>query len=336
MTEQREKEMIQNAFEGGLTGLTDDPFLTRRVLSAAQSSTGHGGRRRFFAVALAAVLLLALAATAYAVSQAVLSPRVDANQAANRALEGKYGLTTAMLGFFSRDGVYGSDEGRHRVDYFPPEGKLGDRLGKYTVWVNGGQVEKVEWSLDGKSTEGGFNAPAWGAEQLGEMVKITSKTHDMSRFDLYLKGENVDLYEGMDEEERPYNAPPEESWEDADAEIRAEAEAFRREMEEAGKPYKAQSKFTEEELIALGRQGVIQAYDLNAEQEKRLQYMDTSFFISYYSSIGLDDRPVFIMNFQSAGEGGWQAGDGVYTIMINVLDGTVEYLEYDTTLNGNG
>ena len=42
------------------------------------------------------------------------------------------------------------------------------------------------------------------------------------------------------------------------------------------------------------------------------------------------------MTFQSSGEGGWMEGDGVYTIIVNVLDGTVEYLDYDTTLDGNG
>ena len=42
------------------------------------------------------------------------------------------------------------------------------------------------------------------------------------------------------------------------------------------------------------------------------------------------------MTFQSWSEDGWQDGDGVYTVIVNVLDGTIEYLEYDTTLDGNG
>ena len=334
MTEQRERQIIQQAFDAGLSGLQGDPFLVRRVLNGADKKAARSGRRRLSAVLLILTALLLTAATAYAVSRAVLSPRVDANQAANRALEEKYGLTAAMLGFFERDSAPLSDEQHRRVDYFPPEGKLGVRLGKYSVWVANGQAEWAEWTLDGKSTAGGFDAPAWGAEQLEEMVKITGKTHDMSRFYRFLSGEEVDLYEGMDEAEA--DAPSEEGWAEADADIRAEAEAFRRETEEAGKPYKAQSRFTEEELIALGRQGIIEAYGLNEAQQQRLQYMNTDFFISYYSSIGADDRPTFSMTFQSGGEGGWQPGDGIYTVVVNVLDGTVEYLEYDTTLNGNG
>ena len=46
--------------------------------------------------------------------------------------------------------------------------------------------------------------------------------------------------------------------------------------------------------------------------------------------------PAFHMTFQVGYEDGWQEGDGIYTVVINALDGTVEYLDYDTTLDGNG
>lgn len=330
MTEQQERKIIIRAFDAGLSGLRGDPFLIRRVLNGEEKKPAASGRRHLSAALLALAVLLLTAVTAYAVSRAFLSPRVDARKLANQALEDKYGLTPAMLGFFSQD-AQGTD-GRHWRVTYTRDDELGTRMGSYRVLVTDGQVENVSWTLDGKSTDGGFGAEAWGAEQLSEMVKITGKTHDMSRFYAFINGENVDLYAGMDETD----AVPEEGWSELDEEILFEAEAFRRVVEEAGKPYEAQSRYTREELINLGRQGIIQAYGLDEAQQKRLQYVDTLFFISYYSSIGLDNRPTFNMTFQSGGGDGWQEGDGIYTVMVNVLDGTVEYLDYDTTLDGNG
>ena len=331
MTEQQERKIISRAFDAGLSGLRDDPFLIRRVLNGEEKKPAPSARGHLSAALVVLAALLLTAVTAYAISRAFLSPRVDARKLSNQALEEKYALTPAMLGFFSQD-TQGTDGKHWRVTYTRDD-ELGQRMGSYRVLVTDGQVESAEWTLDGKSTEGGFGAEAWGAEQLSEMVKITGKTHDMSRFYAFINGENVDLYAGMDETD---DAISEEGWEDADAEIQAEAEAFRRVVEEAGKPYEAQSRYTREELVELGRQGIIEAYELNAEQQERLQYVDTLFFISYYSSIGLENRPTFNMTFQSGGGDGWQEGDGIYTVMVNVLDGTVEYLDYDTTLNGNG
>jgi len=332
MNEQQERALIHRAFDAGLSALKGDPFLIRRVLSEAEKKPAARAKRRLSAVLIAVLALLLTAAGAYAVSQAILSPRVDAKKLANEALEEKYGLTPAMLGFFSQDSV--SADGRHWWVVYSPESGYGVRLGMYQVQVTDGRVTEVTWTLDGKSTQGGFEAEAWGAEQLGEMVKITAQTGDMRRFYRLIHGEKVDLYAGMDDEEP--DVPAEEGWAEADADILAQEEAFRRELEEAGRKSKALSRFTEDELIELGRRGIIQAYDLNAEQQKRLQYMDTGFFISYYSTIGADGRPTFNMTFQSGYENGWQEGDGIYTVVVNVLDGTVEYLDYDTTLNGNG
>ena len=66
---------------------------------------------------------------------------------------------------------------------------MASKLGVYRVYVMNGQVESVIWSLDGKSTEGGFDADAWGADQLGEMVRIASVTNDPNRFQRKARGE---------------------------------------------------------------------------------------------------------------------------------------------------
>ena len=372
--------------------------------------------------------LLLLSVTAYAVIQSVtLSPRVDAKVLANEALYEKYGLTPAMLGFFAQDAQETDDHHWH-VDYIPDEG-LASRLGAYRVEITDNHVDKITWTNEGKSTQGGFDAEAWGTEQLEEMVNITGRTHDVNRFYRKIQGEDVNLYEGMDDpipeetvalqenvsEEEAYREAMREQGKDAEARSRYSREeliemgrqgiidayalsqdlqdrlrfcdegvlipyyyqtgadeipafkmtfeiggndgwkagdgiytidinvldgtvldGFRKELEESGKDSKAQSGYTREELIELGHRGIIEAYGLNPEQQERLQFYDTSFFPAYYSTIGADKKPTYNMTFQSSGEGGWMEGDGVYTIIVNVLDGTVEYLDYDTTLDGNG
>ena len=122
-----------------------------------------------------------------------------------------------------------------------------------------------------------------------------------------------------------------EGFPEADQQIANEISLCRQEVTEAGKEIEAQSRFTRDELIEFGRQGIITAYHLDSEQQQRLVFVDNDYFIAYYSTTGIDQRPTFNMTFQSWSEDGWQDGDGVYTITVNVLDGTVEYLEYDTT-----
>ena len=331
MNERKERALICRAFDVGLSGLKGDPFLARRVLAEAEKAAPARRKKRLPAMLIAALVLTAV--TAYAVGRGLLSPRVDAKRLANQALEEKYGLTAAMLGFFSQDSQ-GNDGQHWRVTYDRGD-ELGEKLGSYLVRVTDGQVESVSWTLEGKDTTGGFDAEAWGAEQLGEMVKITAATHDMNRFYQKIRGENVDLYGGMDEADAPA-AETEEWMQETDAEIQAQADQLMKGLQEAGKASEERSAFTREELVGLGRQGVIDAYGLNGEQQERLQFEDTVFFPAYFSAGHPDGHPVFHMTFQSLAEDGWQEGDGIYTVEVNALDGTVEYLDYDTTLDGNG
>ena len=328
------RSQIHQAVDHHAKQMQPNPFLAQRIIN--QERTGEPVVKKRLSIGLVLVIvlmLIAVTALAYTVITAVFSPRVDAYTAANQALEEKYGLTSSMLGFFSRDSR-GNDGHHFIVEYEPRfEDALASKLGAYRVSVMNGQVESVTWSLDGKSTEGGFDAEAWGADQLGEMVRIASVTNDTSRFQRKATGEDIDLYADM---ELIPDGADDEGFPEADQQIENEISQFRHEVTEAGKEIETQSKFTRDELIELGRQGIITAYHLDSEQQQRLVFVDNDFFIAYYSTIGIDQRPTFNMTFQSWSEDGWQDGDGVYTIVVNILDGTVEYLEYDTTLDGNG
>lgn len=336
MNHEKMREHVHKGIDRQCESLTSDPYRVQRVLNMAHKAPGTGGivmKKRSISLVLVIVLLLSAGTALAYVITTVFSPRVDAYTAANQALEEKYGVTPSMLGFFSRD-ARGNDGHHFTVEYKPRfEDALASKLGVYRVSVTNGQVESVTWSLDGRSTEGGFDADAWGAEQLGEMVHIASITNDTSRFQRKARGEDINLYAGM---ELVHDEVDTEGFPEADQQIANEISLYRQEVTEAGKEIEAQSRFTRDELIEIGRQGIITAYHLDSEQQQRLVFVDNDYFIAYYSTTGIDQRPTFNMTFQSWSEDGWQDGDGVYTITVNVLDGTVEYLEYDTTLDGNG
>ena len=334
MKDEQIRAQIHQAVDAHGEHLRTDPFLAQRIMNQERTGETVVKKRLSVGLVLAIVLMLiAVTALAYSVITTVFSPRVDAYTTANRALEEKYGVTSSMLGFFSRDSR-GNDEHHFIVEYEPRfEDALASKLGVYRVVVTDGKVESVSWSLDGISTDGGFDADAWGAEQLGEMVRIASVTNDTSRFQRKAEGEEVDVYADMDPTP---SGNAEDGFPEADQQIAEEMSLFRREIEEAGRSSEAQSRFTRDELIEFGRQGIIAAYHLDPEQQQRLTFCDSDYFIAHYSTIGIDQRPTFNMTFQSWSEDGWQDGDGVYTVIVNVLDGTIEYLEYDTTLDGNG
>ena len=368
MNEQKIRTQVHNTVDQYCAkhGVEANPYLAQRVLNVAHQEslnmslsglqTASGQRNPLFEsetggnkmnkdrcfrlkklpiglIFTIVLMLISFTALAYTVINVLLSPKVNAYTVANQALEEKYELTPSMLGFFEHYSR-GNDE-EHLTVYYEPrfEEALASKLGVYRVSVTKGQVESTTWSLDGMSTEGGFEAEAWGAEQLGEMLRITSVTHDTSRFQRKACGEEVDLYEGM--EPRPDDASDHE-FPVFDQQVEAQIAQYQQDVSEAGKGIEAQSRFTRDELIELGRQGIIAAYRLNPEQQQRLDFDDDGYSIAYYSTVGADQHPTFNMTFESWSDDGWQEGDGVYRITVNVLDGTVEYLEYDTTLDGNG
>lgn len=338
MDEKKLREQIHYAMDTHSPSCAADPYRVQRVLNMAHQpaqTEGRGVRRKLSVgfVLMVAAVLVTFTALAYTVITVLLSPRVDAYTVADRALEEKYGLTPSMLGFFERYSR-GNDEDHFIVEYEPRfEEPLASRLGVYSVTVADGRSERVTWSLDGISTEGGFDADGWGAEQLGEMVRITGVTHDTSRFQRKASGEEIDLYADM---EPVPDGTTDDEFPEFDQLIEDQIKVYQRDVTEAGKEIEPQSRFTREELIDLGRQGIIAAYRLDQEQQRRLVFADHGYYIAYYSTIGVDQRPTFNMTFQSQTDGGWQDGDGIYTIAVNVLNGTVEYLEYDTMLDGNG
>ena len=133
--------------------------------------------RSFFAV----VLMISLLVSVSSAEEPEVSGRVNAVMCADKALEKNYGITLLLQDYFRRtaeekeDGVYTvTYEGLENFAYV---------LGRYEVTVDRNQVTGITWSHDGEDTSGGFEAEAWGAEQIMEMLLLNQEAATTEPFD---------------------------------------------------------------------------------------------------------------------------------------------------------
>ena len=116
--------------------------------------------------------------------------------AASPALAEKYGITDELQSFFGREEEELPD-GTVKVTYFGA-GSLEATLGTYTVLVKDGKAD-ISWSLEGKDTAGGYEAEAWGLEQLKQMAEERGRqAANARRTALYERLDNL-LKGGQDE-----------------------------------------------------------------------------------------------------------------------------------------
>ena len=77
------------------------------------------------------------------------------------------GITAEMMTFFGREEAELPD-GTVQVSY-TGVGSMEYALGTYTALVKNGRAE-ISWSHDGEDISGGYEAEAWGTEQLNQMM----------------------------------------------------------------------------------------------------------------------------------------------------------------------
>ena len=304
---------FQELVDQNLSGLTWDERKRRKVLRAI-SEEEKPVRRISKTFVLAAVIICLSVTAALAVGLA-FSSRVDNAKLAEEALLREYGVTSEMLGFFNR-----SYEGNDVVRYEGVE-PLSYVLGSYTVQVKDGMAD-VSWSWDGSPVGSGFSEPAWGAEQLEEMCRLSreSHNHDSSFYDrarAIAKANGVAITSGPAFSE---------------SEIKALSEKERRDAEKA----RSAAKLTPAEMEAIAREAVCARYDFDEDQAKHLACDEDS---GRYALFGSDETPCckfrFSLGFDEDGYQG-SAGKGIYTVMINVENGTVEDILYDSAVGGMG
>ena len=335
------RKTIQSAMDNRLSFLDELPSCRAAVqYRIAQEEEPVMKKKVSFALVFAIVMTL-LAAAGIAAGL-LLSPRAEAVRIADRALEEKYGVTAEMQTFFGRSQEEAED-GAVRVTYTGVEG-LDGPLGTYTVLVKDGKAE-ISWSHDGEDTSGGYEAEAWGAEQLKTMV---SDSLDAGRKKAYLdRGAEISAAH-----RQPVEYP----------EVTDEEAAANYQRREADKTAAMNARrLSEEEMIAIGREFVISNWGLNEEQIGRLE-LYTNHQPEYLGLIGIDPdeaeinnewyemvngKPCFKVEFLlyqpltaeqaiSGEERDYQEGDGYYNVFVNVETGEIEEYEYNSALGGIG
>ena len=291
-----------------------------------------------FAMILALLSVTALAATL------LLSRQADAVRIADRALEKDYGITPEMQTFFGREEEELPD-GSVRITYTGVEG-MEYVLGTYTVTVRNGNAETA-WSNDGKDVSGGYEAEAWGAEQLKQMIPDSLQTETkMAYID---RARAIALSRGAAQPEAESSSEADESW------------VERREADKTAAMNAR--KIPEEEMIRTARDFIVGNYGLNEEQTGRLELYTNSFgnnweetdvFTEYapgdcgniwYEMI--NGKPCFQVEFllyetftaEMADQGlepGRTEMDGFYNVYVNVETGEIEKFEYNSALAGLG
>ena len=278
--------------------------------------------RSFLSAVLAAILLV----TASAAGETAVSARVNAIRCADRALEENYGITLLLQDYLRRT-VEETDAGVYTVSYEGAE-NLAYVLGRYEVTVSGNQAAGVTWSHDGEDTSGGFEAEAWGAEQIMEMLLLNQETGLTEPFDA--RADEIGREHGF------VYAPTVLSDEESEAE-EARAE---KECEEA----RSLSTLSVDEMAEIARHAAASLYGLSPEQEQALEFI-----------IEEEERPLWYMMFE--GEPCYPVcfaldsredddvlpngliytdKEGTYWIYINTRTGTVEDVYYSCGIGGNG
>ncbi len=303
---------FQKLVDRSLSGLEWDEAMRRKTRLAIDKEERAMKRFPTRVIAIAAVLCLCICMTALAAG-IIFSKDVDATALSDQVLFEKYGITLEMQTYFNR--TVQKEDAKYIVRY-EGVGAYEYVLGSYTSVVEDGKAE-VTWSHDGEDMSGGFDAKAWGADQLSEMLKEET---DLTV--CYRKATAIAERNGAVIDIPTFN------------ETEAMAQ-WQQEMMEAGIAKKA-AKLTVSEMEAIAREALSVRYQFNTEQSACLMRQEDSVG---YALHGENNLPVYRFYF-SLGyvEDGYQGeeGRGIYHVAVNVESGVIEDMLYDSALGGCG
>lgn len=321
----RNKETLQTRMDRRLSFLDERPSCRPALMRQIAQEEEPVMKKKLSTALVFALVLVSLSVIALA-AELLLSPRVTAARLADRALQKAYGVTEQMQTFFGREEEELPD-GTVQITY-TGAGAFEAPLGIYTVRVRNGRAA-VSWSHDGESTEGGYEAEAWGPEQLRQMMAESNNSERRGIYsaraeELYRKSHSG----GLDEE----TSPAEEGYPE------------RREAEKTAAMNAR--KLSEEELIRIARAFIIESYSLTERQISLLELYteclpegDNSwyeringkncFLVEYLLDEAPDERP-------DPNDKGWRKQNSYFKIFVNVETGAIEQYEYNSGLGGEG
>ena len=255
-----------------------------------------------------------------------------------------------MQTFFSRE-EEPLEDGSFRVTYTGVYG-LDYVLGTYTALVKDGKAE-ITWSREGADVSGGYEADAWGAEQLKQMMTDAAKDNKLSYTQKAAAIAEKHTGQEYDIPSETPEAVPDDLPEDHEL---TQDDIDRLNQREGEKTSALEArKLSEDEMIAIGREFIISSYGLNEEQISRLElYTNRGPTMELLALIGITEvpeqnpnewyetingAPCFEVEYLLYSEGDdtqRTEKDGYYIVYVNVETGAVEQFEYNSALGGWG
>ena len=325
------KETLQTVMDRRLSFLDDLPSC-RAAVQARIAQEEEPVMKKKISLGFVFALVLVLLSVAALAAGLLLSPRASAARTADRAMEESRGITAEMMTFFGREETELPD-GTVQVTY-TGVGNMEYVLGTYTALIRDGRAE-ISWSHDGENLTGGYEAEAWGPEQLKQMLADCLDSHSKEA----MLGKAAAIAE---KHHSLADDIPEAAVDDASA------ESFHTQLEEQKTAALNARTLSEEEMIAIGREFIISTYALNDEQAGRMELYTNSFEDSensWYEMV--DGKPCFKVEYllyapytaemidRNEPQPRMEK-DGYYNVFVNVETGVIEEYEYNSALAGEG
>lgn len=299
---------FQELVDRNLSELVWDERKRQCVLNAISEEEKPVKKLSTTFILVAAILCLTVSALAAGI---MFSRKVDNAKLADDALFAKYGITSEMLTFFTRTD---EENDGYSVVRYEGIGPFSYVLGTYTVQIKDGKTN-ASWNREGSETNGGFDADVWGAEQLSEMLRVNRETNDVSQFTRRAMEIAAKNGVALQTETAPSLS---------NAEVQRNAEKA-----------KSAATLSIPEMERIAREALAVRYAFTPEQSEHLRLEEDN---GWYLLFGTDELPCYEFYFALGyDEDGYQGtGAGIYTVKINVENGTVEDILYDSALAGNG
>ncbi len=275
---------------------------------------------------IAVLLVMILVMSASSAEELTVSGRVNAVMYADKALEEHYGITLLLQDYFLRT-VEEKDDNIFIVRYEGIE-NYAYILGRYEVSVDRNHVTGITWSRDGEDTSGGFEAEAWGAEQIMEMLRVNQEAGTTEAFDARIN--EISRKHGF------VYVPIILSDEQNEVQIS--------QVEKNCEKARNLSSLSIEKMTEIARHAVALLYGLSPEREQALESVvdeeDLSLWYTmfegepcYQVCFVLDDKEeddVLPNGLR------YTEKEGNYWIYVNSQTGVVEDIHYSPAIGGNG
>ncbi len=253
----------------------------------------------------------------------VYSERCLKIKQAELAIQEKYQIIPEMYTFFVRE-VTEDDHGTVIVT-LRGQDNLYWVLGTYTGSSDG----KAEWSNEGKQTYGGFEAPAWDALQLHQMIELTRKEHEVGSY--YHQSVSIAMRDDPEYSELREPDP-----------MLIYEHGFEMTVPHPDhETIETKSKFTREELNRIAVNVITETYGLDSDATEKVHEVDSEPDFRYEIKDGQLIYHAWLELQQSSeidskGFNVFTEHDGQYLVVIDAETGVVEDVVYDALLNGNG